>query len=93
MPREKRSIKERKILDAFNKELGRRILKERMKLGKSRPSLSDISGLTEQYIYLVEKGSLSMSAYNLSTLARSLNIATSDLLPPIPHGKKSKARG
>lgn len=71
---------ERMDLEVYLKEVGRRIMERRKKLGLTQEALGERSGLTTQFVSYAETGSRSMRGENIKKVASALGVSTDYLL-------------
>lgn len=66
--------------EEFNLELGRRIKLARREAGLKAEELSEMAGITPQFLSEVERGKKGIGSYNLAALARGLGVSADYLL-------------
>lgn len=61
-------------------EIGKRIIKERKSLGWTQEDLAECSGLSQQFLACVERGSKGLGAESIIKICQALGISTDYLL-------------
>ena len=67
-------------VELYLKEMGRRIMERRKKLGLTQEALGERSGLTTQFVSYAESGKRAMRPENLMRMAAALGVSTDYLL-------------
>lgn len=67
-------------IELYLKEMGKRIMERRKKLGLTQEALGERSGLTTQFVSYAESGKRAMRPENLMRIATALGVSTDYLL-------------
>ena len=67
-------------VELYLREMGRRIMERRKKLGLTQEALGERSGLTTQFVSYAESGKRAMRPENLMRMASALGVSTDYLL-------------
>lgn len=67
-------------VELYLKEMGRRIMERRKKLGLTQEALGERSGLTTQFVSYAESGKRAMRPENLMRMAAALGVSADYLL-------------
>jgi len=72
--------KKKMNVELYLKEMGKRIMERRRKLGLTQEALAEKSELTTQFVSYAEAGKRGMRPENLMKMAAALNVSTDYLL-------------
>ena len=76
----RRKVEERMNVELYLKEMGKRIMERRKKLGLTQEALAERSELTTQFVSYAESGKRGMRPENLMKIAAALGVSTDYLL-------------
>jgi transcriptional regulator with XRE-family HTH domain len=65
---------------SFNKAVGTRVKQQRISQNLTREKLSEMTSISDKFVYDIEVGNKGMSAYTLYRLATALKVTTDSLL-------------